>query len=251
MGRLLREQVRGPRTPQYRRFTQLKHCNPKFGHVGWHLARRLHEAGAKLFVSNIHNQRMREAEELFRATPIPANRFYDATVDVFAPCALSAIINDETLPRLKAKIVAGSANNQLAEHQHGDELRARNILYAPDYAINAGGVINISYEYSGIYDQQATHRHVSGIGSMLSAILKRARRPDISTNAAAYHIAENRFRALEAAQNAFKPFVPHFGRLILVKAAMGLFCMALQELGNNFRGIGTIYPVEFLIKPID
>ncbi|MEC8777025.1 MAG: hypothetical protein VXX79_19530, partial [Pseudomonadota bacterium] len=148
------------------------------------MARRLHEAGAKLFVSNIHNQRMREAEELFRATPIPANRFYDATVDVFAPCALSAIINDETLPRLKAKIVAGSANNQLAEHQHGDELRARNILYAPDYAINAGGVINISYEYSGIYDQQATHRHVSGIGSMLSAILKRARRPDISTNAA-------------------------------------------------------------------
>ena len=103
---------------------------------------------------------------------------------------------------LEGKIVAGSANNQLAEHQHGDELRARNILYAPDYAINAGGVINISYEYSGIYDQQATHRHVSGISSMLSAILKRARRPDISTNAAAYHIAENCFRALEAAQNA-------------------------------------------------
>ena len=75
------------------------------------MARRLHEAGAKLFVSNIHNQRMREAEELFRATPISANRFYDATVDVFAPCALSAIINDETLPRFKAKIVAGSANN--------------------------------------------------------------------------------------------------------------------------------------------
>ena len=127
------------------------------------------------------------------------------------PLCLSAIINDETLPRLKAKIVAGSANNQLAEHQHGDELRARNILYAPDYAINAGGVINISYEYSGIYNQQATHRHVSGIGRMLSAILKRACRPDISTNAAAYHIAENCFRALEAAQNAFKPFVPHFG----------------------------------------
>ena len=170
---------------------------------------------------------------------------------MFAPCAFSAIINDETLPRLKAKIVAGSANNQLAEHRHGDELKARNILYAPDYAINAGGVINISYEYSGIYDQEAAHRHVSGIGSMLSAILKRARRPDILTNAAANHIAEDRFRALEAAQIALKPFVPHFGRLIFVKAAMGLFCMALQELGNNFRNIGTIYPVEFLIKPID
>ncbi|MDP7392188.1 MAG: hypothetical protein QGH07_10150 [Alphaproteobacteria bacterium] len=186
---------------------------------------------------------MRKAEELFRATPIPAYRIYDATVNVFAPYALSAIINDETIPCLKAKIVAGSANKQLAEHRHGDELKASNILYVPDYAINAGGVINISYEYSGIYDQEAAHRHVSGIGSMLSAILKGARRPDVSTNAAANHIAEDCFRALEAAQIALKPFVPHFGRLIVVKAAMGLFCIALQELGNNFRGIGTIYPV--------
>lgn len=194
---------------------------------------------------------MREAEELCRATLTPAYRIYDATVDVFTPFAFSAITNDETIPRLKAKIVAGSANNQLAEHQHGDELKARNILYAPDYAINAGGVINISYEYRGIYDQEAAHRHVSGIGSMLSAILKRARRHDVSTNAAANHLAEDRFRALEAAQIALKPFVPHFGRLIVVKAAMGLFCMALQELGNNFRDIGTIYPVEFLIKTID
>lgn len=194
---------------------------------------------------------MREAEELFRATPIPAYRIYDATVDMFAPWALGAIINDETLPRLKEKIVAGSANNQLAEHRPGDELKACNILYAPHYAINAGGVINISYQYSGIYDQEADHRHVNGIGSMLSAILKRARRPDISTNPAANHIAVDRFRALEAAQIALKPFALHFGRLIVVKAAMGLFCMALQELGNNFRNIGTIYPVEFLIKPID
>ena len=98
---------------------------------------------------------MREAEELFRATAIPAYRIYDATVDVLAPRALSAIINDETLPRLMAKIIAGSANNQLAEHRHGDELKARNILYAPDYAINAGGVFNISYVSSGIYDQEA------------------------------------------------------------------------------------------------
>ena len=91
---------------------------------------------------------------------------------------------------------------------------------------------------------------MNGIGSMLSAILKRAHRHDISTNAAANHIAEERFRALEAAQIALKPFVPHFGRLIVVKAAMGLFCVALQELGDNLRGIGTIYPVEFFIKPI-
>ena len=142
---------------------------------------------------------MREAEELFRATPIPAYRICDATVDVFAPCALGAIINDETLPRLKTKIVAGSAKNQLAEHRHGDELKAHNILYAPDYAINAGGVISIPYEYSGTYEQEAAYRHVSGIGSALSAIFKHARRLDISTNAAANNIAEDRFRALEAA----------------------------------------------------
>jgi len=169
------------------------------GNVGWHLARRLHEAGAKLFVSDIRNQRMREAEERFRATPVPAYRIYDAPVDIFAPCALGAVINDETVPRLKAKIVAGSANNQLAEHRHGDELKARNILYAPDYAINAGGVINISYEYGGAYDREAAYRHIGGLGATLSAIFKRSRRLDISTNAAANHIAEDRFRALEAA----------------------------------------------------
>jgi leucine dehydrogenase len=169
------------------------------GNVGWNLAQRLSDAGAVLLVSDIHDSRMSEAQHTFGATPVPAYRIYDAPTDIFAPCALGAIINDDTLPRLKAKIVAGSANNQLAEDRHGIDLKSANILYAPDYAINAGGVINIYYEYCGTYDRDTAFKHIAGIGDTLSAIFKRARRLDIPTNAAANHIAEDRFRALEAA----------------------------------------------------
>lgn len=169
------------------------------GNVGWNLARRLSDAGAILIVSDIHDSRMRDAQHTFGATPVPAYRIFDAPVDIFVPCALGAIINDDTLPRLRAKIVAGSANNQLAEERHGADLKSANILYAPDYAINAGGVINIYYEYLSEYDREAAFKHIAGIGDTLTSIFKRARRLDIATNLAANHIAEDRFRALEAA----------------------------------------------------
>lgn len=169
------------------------------GHVGWHLARRLNEAGATLLVSDIDDKRVAEAHRNFGAVPVSPYRIYDVNADILAPCALGAVINDDTLPRLKTKIVAGSANNQLAEDRHGAELKAANILYAPDYAINAGGVINIYYEYCAAYDQKAAYKHIAGIGDTMESIFKRARRLDIPTNAAADHIAEDRFRALEAA----------------------------------------------------
>ena len=169
------------------------------GHVGWSLARRLNDAGAHLIVCDIDDGRAREAQRAFGATPVPAYRIYESAADIFAPCALGAILNDETIPELKATIVAGSANNQLAENRHGADLMSRNILYAPDYAINAGGVINIYYEYCGTYDQQAAYKHIAGIGETLQSIFNRSRRLDIPTNAAANHIAEDRFRALEAA----------------------------------------------------
>lgn len=169
------------------------------GNVGWSLARRLHDAGAHLIVCDIDDARAREAQRTFGATPVPAYRIYEAAADIFAPCALGATLNDDTIPELKATIVAGCANNQLAESRHGADLQARQILYAPDYAINAGGVINIYYEYCGTYDRQAAYKHIAGIENTLQSIFNRSRRLDIPTNAAANHIAEDRFRALEAA----------------------------------------------------
>lgn len=169
------------------------------GNVGWHLARHLSDAGAILTVTDIDEARMTDAQRAFGATPVDPDHIYDTEVDVFAPCALGGVINDDTVCRLRAKIVAGSANNQLAEDRHGAVLKAANILYAPDYAINSGGVINIYYEYVGKYDHQIAFQHVARIGETLTMIFDRARRLDIPTNAAADHIAEERFRFLNAA----------------------------------------------------
>ncbi len=116
---------------------------------------------------------------------------YDAPVDVFAPCAMGAVINDLTLPRLKATIIAGAANNQLAEDRHGAELARRGILYAPDYVINAGGVIEIGY---GDNDKEITH-HVNGIGPTLLEIFTRADAEKLPTNHVANRIAEELFLA--------------------------------------------------------
>lgn len=169
------------------------------GNVGWMLARLLANDGALLTVGDIDDARVEAARRAFGATPVPAYRIYDAVADIFAPCALGAVINDDTLPRLRASIVAGSANNQLAEERHGNALRQANILYAPDYAINAGGVINIYHEYRGDYRQKDAFEHIAGVYDTLKTIVRRARRLDIPTSLAADQLAEDRFRGQAAA----------------------------------------------------
>lgn len=143
------------------------------GHVGWDLCRQLHEAGSSLIVSDIRDEVVGRAVETFGATAVGVDAIHAAEADVFAPCALGAVINEETLPQIKARIVAGSANNQLAEDSHGDMLADRAILYAPDYVINAGGIINIAHE-GGNYDCDEAFAHVAGIGKTLSDLFMRA-----------------------------------------------------------------------------
>ena len=169
------------------------------GNVGRHLATLLVQDGAELVVADTDNARLAEARRQFGATVVPAYRIYDMPVDVFAPCALGAVLGDDTLPRLKAKVIAGSANNQLAEDRHGTALRDLKILYAPDYAINAGGVINIHHAQGGRYDQKAAFDHIARIYDTVLAICKRARRLDIPTSVAADQLAADRFRAKQAA----------------------------------------------------
>lgn len=164
------------------------------GHVGYDLARQLHEAGARLVVSDINDKAVDKARSELNADAVDLEAIYDADVDVFAPCALGAVINDETLPRLKASVVAGSANNQLAEDRHGDGLANAGILYAPDFVINAGGVIHIYHE-GPAYDRQTAFAHVGKIGDTLTEIYDIASRRHMPTHIAADRLAEERFAA--------------------------------------------------------
>ena len=165
------------------------------GHVGYNLAKFLHEAGAKLIVSDVNNESVsRVVDELAAERVRPAD-ILGVHAEVFAPCALGGVINDETLPELKVQIVAGAANNQLLEEHHGELLRERNILYAPDYVANAGGILNGCIELLGWNPQQAS-RKVDEIYDTLLQIFEAARAEGIATNRAADRLAEDRLRAI-------------------------------------------------------
>lgn len=163
------------------------------GAVGMHLCQHLHEAGARLIVTDISQERIDEAKTKFGAEAVAPDDIYDVECDIFAPCALGAILNDETIPRLKAKIVAGSANNQLAEPRHGDALKDREILYAPDFIINGGGVINVFHELAPEgYDREKALARVALIRDQVAEAINLAVERNISTADAAVVLAEQR-----------------------------------------------------------
>ena len=163
------------------------------GNVGFDLARQLKEAGAQLWVTDIHREPLVQAGRELGATVVAPDEIFGLDVDVFAPCALGAILNDSTIPQLKASIVAGAANNQLAEARHGVELMKRGILHAPDYVINAGGIIDVYHERIG-FERAALIRHIEGIRDNLMEVFERAREEERPTAEVADAIAEERFR---------------------------------------------------------
>jgi leucine dehydrogenase len=163
------------------------------GHVGYYLCHHLADEGAGLIVADIAQDSLDRVVREFGAKVVAPDAIAAAAVDIYAPCALGATINDESLPLLKAKIVAGSANNQLAEARHGAALRQRGILYAPDYVINAGGVIVNSHE-GPAYDESKAFAHVAKIHDTLLEIFRRADAQKVATSTAADRLAEERFR---------------------------------------------------------
>ena len=171
------------------------------GHVGYHLCKHLAEAGAKLIVSDINEEQVQKVVKEFDATCVQPDDIYGVDCDIYAPCALGATINDETLTVLKARIVAGSANNQLHEPRHGGILAQRGILYAPDYVINAGGVIHISHEGRD-YDRDKAFAHVGEIRDTLIEIFKLAETLNLPTSEAADRLAEERFKTGPDAESA-------------------------------------------------
>lgn len=155
------------------------------GNVGYHLCRYLHEAGASLVVADIDEQRVARVVDEFDAEAGSLGEILFADVDVVAPCALGAILTEDSIPQLKAGIVAGGANNQLATPEDGQRLFDAGVLYAPDYVINAGGIINVASEYYGDADDDEVVRRVSAIGPRLTTIFKEADASGRPTNVVA------------------------------------------------------------------
>ena len=169
------------------------YCIQGLGHVGGEVARGLSIMGAFCTVADISPERAAEFQVLPGVEVVSTDDVYDVDCDFFVPCALGGVINDDTIPRLKAKVVAGAANNVLLEPRHAQELHDREILYAPDYVINAGGIINVSIEVGpGGYDERAAVAKIENIYTGLKEIFATARRENITPNAAADHVAETR-----------------------------------------------------------
>ena len=173
-----------------------------FGKVASFLAKHLAEEGARLVVAELHEAPRERARREFGARIVGLDEIYDTLCDVFAPCALGGILNDGTIPRLKCKVVCGAANNQLLELRYGDLLRQRGILYAPDYIVNAGGLINLSFELTGEltgYNAEAAYAKVGRIAETVERVIGIAKKEGISTARAADSLAEERINAARKA----------------------------------------------------
>ncbi|HXG01007.1 MAG TPA: amino acid dehydrogenase, partial [Bacteroidota bacterium] len=183
------------------------------GHVAQYVCEHLAREGAKIVISDIFPEKAKLVAEKVKAEVAEPDRIYDVDADVFCPCALGAIINDETIPRLKVKIIAGGANNQLADEQkHGRMLMERGILYAPDYAINAGGLINVSNELEG-YSRERAMKQAEGIYDTMLKIFAISKRENIPTFEASNRLAEQRIKAIGRIKSIYAGKSQFAGRL--------------------------------------
>lgn len=168
------------------------------GKVGMGLAESLHKEGAKLIVADVNGEAVKHAIDRFGATAVSTDAIVTVACDVLSPNALGAILNDETIPKLKARVVAGAANNQLARDMHGQMLKDMGVLYAPDYVINAGGIIRVAGQIFGWNDDEIEQRTL-GIGRTLTAIFRRAELEGRTTNLIADRMAEERIAKAKTA----------------------------------------------------
>lgn len=162
------------------------------GGVGRHLAGLLAADGVELFVADVQQSAVQQACEQLKARPVAVDEVLTLDVDVLSPCALGGVLNSRSIPHLRARIVAGAANNQLAQDQDGSALQAAGILYAPDYVINAGGIISVWHEYRGASTAAQVLADIQAIPARLTGIFERARRESRATNTVADEMARER-----------------------------------------------------------
>jgi leucine dehydrogenase len=172
------------------------------GNVAYSLCHHLHKEGAKLIVTDIHQSAVQRVLDEFGATAVDPSEIYAVDCDIYAPCALGATINDQTIPLLKAKVIAGSANNQLKDTKHGDIIHKMGILYAPDYVINAGGVINVADELYG-YNSERAMKKVETIYNNIEKVIDISKRDHIPTYLAADRMAEERIQKIRNSRSQF------------------------------------------------
>lgn len=173
------------------------------GQVGTHLIRRLKTAGAKVLACEIDEEKLKKSQTELGFEAVSIKEIYHTPCDIFVPCALGGVINDETVNQLKCKIIVGSANNQLEKPEHAKALKERGILYAPDYVVNAGGLINVYLELEG-YSRERAERMTRGIYYNLKKILEIAEEKGLTTDAAASLMVEDRLKKLAHTSTTFQ-----------------------------------------------
>jgi leucine dehydrogenase len=161
------------------------------GKVGYDLCRQLHAAGASLIVSDVNEDSLSRVQAEFGAIAVPTDQILLQDVDILAPCAMGAILDRHSIPGIKAKVIGGAANNQLATEQDGQDLFDRGILYAPDYVINGGGIISVSMEYMGDKTEAETHEQIALIPERLVDIFASSDKQQTPTNVVADAMAES------------------------------------------------------------
>ncbi len=183
------------------------------GNVAHHVCEHLAKEGAKISVTDIFPEKAKRVTEKLKAEYVLPEKIYDVKADIFCPCALGAVVNDETIPRFKVNIIAGGANNQLAEEaKHGQMLIDRGIMYAPDYAINAGGLINVYNELEG-YSQERALKQAEGIYETILKIYAIAKRDKVPTYEASNRLAEERIKTIGRIKSIYAGKSQFVGRL--------------------------------------
>lgn len=179
------------------------------GNVGMRLCRLLTDAGAKLFVADVNRGNLRRVANAMPVTEVAPTEIIFADVDILSPCALGNVLNAHTIPRIKAKVIAGAANNQLSTEIDGERLAERGILYAPDYVINAGGVISVAREYLGRSSEDEVRIEVGKIPERLTNIFTNAEQQNRPTN----EVADDHARSIVANAISSNPVAPHTRRI--------------------------------------
>lgn len=173
------------------------------GQVGRYLSEHLYSEGAQLFITDIVEEKAKRVLETVKAHIVKPNEIYDIDADIFSPAALGGVINDDTISRFKFQIIAGAANNQLEdEEKHSKMLIEKDILYAPDYVINSGGLINVANELEG-YRQDRAMKQAEGIYGILKNIFRIAKEQNIATNTASNRIVEDRLKKIGGISKIF------------------------------------------------
>ena len=183
------------------------------GQVARHLCEYLYNEGAEIFITDIYEEKIEYILDTIKAHVVKPQEIYEINAEIFSPNALGSIINDDTLDKLKCEIIAGGANNQLEdEKKHGKALMDKGILYAPDYVINAGGLINVANELEG-YRQDRAMKQAEGIYSIVQKVLKKSKSEEIPTNVASNKIAEERLSSISKVRNIYSGESTFRGRL--------------------------------------